>query len=166
LTALWRAVRYRLIVPVFRSRHPPEYTARGVANGVFWGLTPFLGLQTIAIATTWVVGRKVFRKDASLLQALIWVWVNNPVTMVPMYYVFYLTGAWLMGDVGLATGYDGFLGLWNDSAAGWLDRVAEIARAVGVATVLGSIPYAAVASVVSYRWAVGVVRRRKSRLQL
>ena len=90
--ALLRGLRYRLVIPVFRSTHSAEYTARGVANGVFWGLTPTVGLQTLEITAVWFVGKTLFERNSSLLQAYIWVWVNNPLTMVPMYYAFYVTG--------------------------------------------------------------------------
>ena len=159
-----RYCRYHLVVPVFRSPHPPEYTARGVANGVFWGLTPSVGLQTIEIALTWFIGRRVFKRDSSLLQALIWVWVNNPITMIPLYYAFYVTGLWLMGNAGLATGYEAFVAIFNsDGGTSWIDRTMTAARAVGVPTVIGCIPYAAAGSGFSYRWAARVVRSRRAR---
>jgi uncharacterized protein (DUF2062 family) len=163
--SLWRALRYRFIVPVFRSPHPPEYTARGVANGVFWGLTPSVGLQTVAIVATWLVAHKLCRRPSSLLQAFIWVWVNNPVTMVPMYYLFYVTGLWLLGEAGPANGYDTFVALWDaNTAGGWFDGLVAIARSIGVPIVIGSAPYATTGGALSYRWALRVVRRRKARV--
>jgi uncharacterized protein len=163
---LRRAVRYRFIIPVFRSSHPAEHTARGVANGVFWGLTPSVGLQTLAIVTTWFVARRVFGKESSLLQAFVWVWVNNPLTMVPMYYAFYLTGLWLLGDARGASSYAAFVALWDATAeTGWRDRVVTLTRAVGVPTVIGSVPYAVAGSALSYRWAIEIVRRRQKRLR-
>lgn len=165
MESVLRALRYRLVVPVFRSPHSAEHTARGVANGVFWGLTPSVGLQTLEILATWLVAHKVFGKESSLLQAFIWVWVNNPLTMVPLYYVFYVTGLWLRGESGLATGYDTFVALWeNSTAGGWLDGILAIARSIGMPTVIGSIPYAVIGSGLSYRWALKVVHRRKARL--
>jgi uncharacterized protein (DUF2062 family) len=137
-----------------------------VANGVFWALTPSVGLQTVEIVATWLIAQRVFGKDSSLLQALIWVWVNNPLTMVPMYYAFYLTGLWLLGDAGLASGYDAFVALWESNrASGWFDHILAIALLIGVPIVIGSIPYAAVGSALSYRWALRVVRKRTARLQ-
>lgn len=152
---------------MFRSTHSAEHTARGVANGVFWGLTPTIGLQTLEIVATWIVWRKVLRKDSSLLQALIWVWVNNPVTMIPMYYAFYVTGVWLIGGSGLAGGYATFADLWTaNTEAGWVVRVAAILRAIGVPLIIGCIPYASVGSTLSYRWALRVVRRRREKVRL
>jgi uncharacterized protein (DUF2062 family) len=163
---VWRLVRYKLLVPVFRSRHSPEYVARGVANGVFWGLTPSIGLQTIEIVGTWFIARRVFGRDSSLLQALIWVWVNNPVTMVPMFYVFYVTGLWMTGASGPIGGYDTFTHLWEKTASlGWMDRAITLAREIGLPMAVGSVPYAAIGAAMSYRWALKVVRHRQHRIR-
>lgn len=161
-----RLVRYRLVIPVFRSPHDPEYTARGVANGVLWALTPFIGFQTIAILSTWLVARRVFGRDSSVVQALIWAWVNNPITMLPMYYLFYVTGLWLTGTAGSFGGYAQFASLWETSAeATFIDRLAMLARAIGVPITVGCIPYALLSSWLAYRWALGALRRRRSRLR-
>jgi uncharacterized protein (DUF2062 family) len=160
-----RLMRYRLVIPVFRSAHSPEYTARGVANGVFWGLTPTVGLQSLEILATWSIGRLV-GKPSSLLQAMIWVWVNNPVTMIPMYYAFYLTGLWMVGQGGAAEGYGAFVDLFTTNAQlTWWARLLGIIRAIGVPIFIGCLPYAIVGAAVSYRWAVGAVRRRKLRVK-
>jgi uncharacterized protein (DUF2062 family) len=163
---LRRLIRYRLIIPVFRSPHPPEYTARGVAYGVLWGMTPFMGLQTLLIFSTWAVLRQVFRKESSVVQALIWAWVNNPVTMIPMYYVFFVTGAWAIGSSESIAGYDAFVAVWDASQAEetWLASVGVLAREVGLALSIGCIPYTLVCSWLSYRWALRVVRARRRRI--
>ena len=166
MSRLRRSVRYHLIIPVFRSRHTAEYTARGVANGVFWGLTPTVGLQSLAILATWFAAGKLFRRESSLLQAFIWVWVNNPITMIPLYYTFYVTGLWLMRDDRLGTGYEAFVDLWSaNSDRPLFERLTMVAATIGVPIVLGSIPYALVGAGLSYRWAASVVRRRRHHLQ-
>lgn len=139
-------------MPVFRSPHSAAFTARGVANGVFWGLTPAIGLQTAAILATWFVAKRVFRSDSSLLQAMVWVWVNNPLTVVPMYYLFYVTGLWLTGQQGLAVDYDAFT----------IENLTL--TAVGVPLLAGCLPYATLGSYVGYRWTLHVVNRRRARL--
>jgi uncharacterized protein len=159
-------LRYRLVIPVFRSTHSAEYTARGVANGIFWGLTPTVGLQTVEITAAWLVGRTILRKDSSLLQAYIWVWVNNPVTMIPMYYAFYVTGLWLTGDRSLAQGYAAFAQVWSTTVqSGWLDRFSSILHAIGVPIFVGCVPYAVLGAALSYRWALTAVRRRQQRVR-
>lgn len=132
---------------------------------MFWGLTPLTGLQSIGILTTHTVAARVLRREASLFQAFVWYWVNNPVTMVPMYYLFYLTGLWLLGDSGIARGYDSFGEFWTRPELSWSERVGNLARAVGVATVLGCVPYAFGGAALAHRWSLAVVRRRRRRLR-
>jgi uncharacterized protein len=161
-----RLIRYRLVIPVYRSPHPPAYTARGVAIGVFWGVTPFMGLQTVLMLTTWQVLKRVFAKDSSIVQALIWAWVNNPITMLPMYYLFYVSGAWLLGSSHTLAGYDAFVALWDRSQhePTFVARLLMIARDVGLALTVGCVPYAIVFSWLAYRWAFAITVARRRRI--
>lgn len=161
-------VRYRLVVPVIRSPHPPEFTARGVAIGVGWAVTPLVGLQTLLMIATWQVLKRVFRKDSSMVQALIWSWVNNPATMIPMYYVFYVTGLWLLGKSGSLGGYDTFSRIWDQAAhePTVLAQGLFVAREFGAALLVGCIPYTLIATALSYKWSLTIVRRRQRRLRL
>jgi uncharacterized protein (DUF2062 family) len=166
LTRALRYLRYHLLIPIVRSPHPPEYTARGVAIGVFWGVTPFLGAQTVLMIATWQVLKRGFGRDSSLVQALAWAWVNNPLTMIPMYYAFYVTGLWLTGTSGSLGGYDAFVRVWEDSreAENVLARAELLAGQVGLALLVGCVPYALLGSWAGYRWALGIVRARRRRL--
>jgi uncharacterized protein (DUF2062 family) len=130
---------------------------------VFWGLTPTIGLQTVEITATWLIARRLFAKDSSLLQAFIWVWVNNPVTVVPMYYAFYVTGLWLTGQGDQSGGYAAFEDLLAGGEEPWLTRVSTLMAAVGVPLLIGSVPYATLGAVASYVWAKAIVRRRRDR---
>jgi uncharacterized protein len=162
-----RVIRYKLVIPVYRSPHPPAYTARGVAIGVFWGVTPLLGLQTILMVATWQTLKRVFAKDASIVQALIWAWVNNPITMLPMFYMFYVTGSWIVGVPNALGGYDAFVALWDRSQhePTFLARVLTIAREVGLALTVGCVPYAAIFSWLAYRWALAITLARRRRIR-
>lgn len=135
-----------------RSPHSAAHTARGVAIGVFWGLTPTVGLQTIEILATWFIAKRVFQKDSSLLQAMVWAWINNPLTVVPMYCTFYVAGLWLTGQPGVAVDYDAFsisgLSVTN----------------VGLSLLVGALPFATLGGLLSHRWALRVVQRRRARL--
>jgi uncharacterized protein (DUF2062 family) len=162
LASLTRSVRYHLIIPLFRSAHPPEHTARGVAAGIFWGVLPILGLQTVMILATWNLARRT-RWNLSLVQALAWQWVNNALTMLPLYYLFYITGHVMVGN-GWMGGYDAFVALWNETAyaaATWLERIVSVARVLGLPTLLGALPWAATAAAFGYLWGVRIVRERR-----
>lgn len=98
---LWQAFvrmcRYRLVIPLLRSPHPPEYKARGVAIGVAWAMTPLVGIQMYLVFMTWLVSKKVFKWAWSLPLGLAYTWITNVFTMIPIYYGFYVTGQWMMG---------------------------------------------------------------------
>ena len=60
------------MIPIKRSKHPPEYTARGVAIGIAWALTPSIGIQMVFCFITWLVAKKIFKWDFSVLIAMAW----------------------------------------------------------------------------------------------
>ena len=98
--SLWqdfkRICRYRLVVPLLRSPHPPEYKARGVAVGTAWAMTPLVGIQMLAVGITWGIAKKIFKWNFSWALALAYTWITNVFTMIPIYYVFYVTGQFMM----------------------------------------------------------------------
>lgn len=167
LASAARAFRYRVIVPLFRSPHPPEYTARGVAIGMFWGLTPLVGTQSVIVGALWVVARRL-RWEFSLIQGLAWTWISNVFTMLPMYYLFYLTGMFLLGDAHEATGYRAFLALWQrgagaDESVGLLGQLLGTVRVLGVPAAIGCLPWAIGGAWLSYAWSYRIVERRRQR---
>ena len=93
-----RLLNLKLIVPLKRSQHPPEYTAKGVLIGMMWAMTPLVGVQMTAVFLTWIAAKKFFKWDFSLPVALAYTWVTNVFTMWPIYYIFYATGKVMMGD--------------------------------------------------------------------
>ena len=129
-----------------------EYAlARGVAVGMFIGLTPTVGIQTLLM----IVGSMTFR--ANFLAAFAVSWVSNPLTMAPLYYGFNRIG-------------DAVFGWLLDSMA-WLSGVqADIVRETA-AMFLGSLVVAFPAMVIGYflfLWAwrklgirIGKARRRE-----
>jgi uncharacterized protein len=165
LTSAARAIRYRLIIPLFRSPHPPEYTARGIAVGVFWGFTPLVGAQSLIIAGLWLAARRL-RWEFSLLQGLAWSWVSNVFTMLPLYYLFYLTGMLLLGDAQEAAGYHAFLTLWQRASEGepephFLRQVVLSFRVLGVPALLGCLPWAIGGGWIAYAWSLRIATRRQ-----
>ncbi|MDD2226383.1 MAG: DUF2062 domain-containing protein [Dysgonamonadaceae bacterium] len=67
---------------------------RGVWIGLFWGFIP-MPMQMVAV----VLSSFVFRFNIPIAIAI--VWLSNPITMPPMYYMEYLTGNFLLGLEGL-----------------------------------------------------------------
>lgn len=74
------------------SHATTQDVAYGFALGVFISMTPTLGLHTLsAVALT-----AIFRKNK--IAGIIGAWVNNPLTLFPIYYYAYLLGEWILGD--------------------------------------------------------------------
>ena len=63
---------------------------RGLMVGIFWGFIP-MPMQMLAVVFT----TPFFRFNVPI--AIATVWLSNPVTMPFMYYMEYLTGAFLLG---------------------------------------------------------------------
>ena len=54
-----RLLKMKLIVPMLRLNLPPEVKAMGVAVGLFWAMTPLVGIQMWIVFMTWVFFRKI-----------------------------------------------------------------------------------------------------------
>jgi uncharacterized protein (DUF2062 family) len=165
-----RVVRYRLFIPLKRNPHPPEHTARGVMIGIAWAMTPTVGIQMPLVLGTWLLARRLLRWDFSLLAALAWTWITNVFTLVPTYYVFFLTGQVMRGRVHDLAGYDGFLKLWHavekpsihswDSIVGWFGTILQ---GWGVSMLVGCVPWAIASAWIGYVWSLAFVRRYRAR---
>ena len=100
-----RLLKKKLVVPIMRSPHPPEHTALGVAIGTMWAMTPLVGIQMWLVSMTWLFYRKVLKTSFSLPLGLAFTWITNVFTMVPVYYVFYVTGQMILGNWDSISGY-------------------------------------------------------------
>ncbi|MBO6521603.1 MAG: DUF2062 domain-containing protein [Rhodospirillales bacterium] len=165
---LGRLSRLKLLIPLRRSPHSPEYSARGVAVGMFWALTPLVGIQMYLCLMTWLVVKPVKNLQFSLVISCAWTWVTNVFTMLPIYYVFYATGQIIRGDWHNITGYDTFIHSWHEAfergAGFWqamLDLAGMLAREVGLSMAIGCLPYAVLGTWLSYKISLKYIRRRR-----
>jgi uncharacterized protein (DUF2062 family) len=173
-------VRYRLVIPLKRSMHVPEYTARGVMVGLAWAFTPTVGIQMAAVFLTWLIARKLFKWDFSVIIGMAWTWSTNFVTAGPIYYLFYLTGQLMLGRIGETAGYAGFHAGWDgvgdaagagDGAGGlaWVQQYfidfANMIGEWGLALSVGCVPWAVLAGWLGYYWSLRFVRRHREARQ-
>ncbi len=84
--------RIRVVEPLLLSENPPWFDARGAALGLLIGFGFPLGFQWISLGFI----RLFFKFNAVLALGL--TWVNNPLTVGPMYYAHYLIGSSLLGS--------------------------------------------------------------------
>lgn len=157
----------RLVLPLFRGEHPPEYMARGVFVGLFIALTPTVGVQMPGCLLLW--GLLKFLKpewDFNLVVAMAWTWVTNIFTLAPFYYLFLLTGRVMMGEWDSLSGYHDFqqrLAISLAVEADWWTTLwiylVSLFREFGVPMFIGSLPWAALFSVLGYRWSLDLTRK-------
>lgn len=157
-----RLLRYRLIIPLRRSMDNPKLLARGVAVGLLIGFTPTVGVQMIMALLFWMFSRRFLGWDFNLILAIAWTYFSNPLTMIPLYYIFYLTGCLMTGTSGdysftdfarvmeqvTQTGGDHF---WT---VAW-KFLEDLWANFGIRIFLGSAPWSLGLSILGY---VGVMR--------
>ena len=166
-----RLLNLKLIVPLKRSPHPPEYTAKGVLVGMMWAMTPLVGVQMTTVFLTWVVAKKLFKWNFSLPVALAYTWVTNVFTMWPIYYVFYVTGKVMMGDFDISAfsafaeaGRQAFsvnISFWELSKAVMI-FVGLLMKEWGLAMAIGCIPWSIFCGWISYRLTLKWLYRRQA----
>jgi hypothetical protein len=177
---LKRMARYRCVIPLKRSRHPPDYVARSVSAGLFWAMTPTISVQMACVLLHWLAVRKLQRWEFNVIHAMAWTWVTNFATMFPVYYAFYVTGQVLLGNWSDLTGYSGFLQAWPDLGVpessnsdvnllvliwnyvfSFLELVWKyvviVMKTWGLPLLVGCIPYAIVGAWLGYAWSMRIV---------
>lgn len=119
--------------------------ARAFAIGFWCMYTPPLPWQQIlaAIFALWF--------NANLPISVALVWITNPLTWIPMYYVAYKLGAWVMGQE--AFGFDRFADLFS------MEKVQELVTDLGAPFLVGCLILMHVGGVLGY-FAVQFLWRR------
>lgn len=130
-----------------RLKGDPGFVARGVALGIFIGVTPTLPFHTLLILVLAFAVRG--SKIGGLVAAMV---VSNPLTFFPQYYLSYKVGIWVTGS-GLS--WDRILQVMEtlQSNAGFSQSLDELGRlgweAISV-MLLGGCLLAAPLTVASY----------------
>lgn len=161
-----RPVRFRLVVPLKRSVQDPVVLARGVLVGMMWAFTPLVGIQMTTVFLTWIVAKKCFKWHFSLPIAIAFTWVTNVFTMIPVYYVFYVTGKIMMGDWTNITGWNKVKTITQETFMGdysaW-ESVSLFFKMLlqdwGLAMALGCLPWAVILGWLSYRWSLKFITK-------
>ncbi|MBL8707651.1 MAG: DUF2062 domain-containing protein [Rhodospirillaceae bacterium] len=152
-----RYVRYRLVTPMLRARHPVAYSARSVLVGIVCGLMPIIGQSTVVLVI-WLIARR-FNWGFNIVIAALWTFISNPLTTAPIFYGFYITGQVMLGHWDDLSGFDRFTGFAHHLIADQLnfsEQVQALLRMLfldwALAMWLGFIPWAVLCGWLGYRW--------------
>jgi uncharacterized protein len=92
--------RKYFVEPFVSSKSPPWSDARGVAIGLFVGFGIPLGAQMVSLGLL----RLALRFNVVI--AFVFTWVNNPISVIPMYYGYYVLGSLLLGKPAVMSAAD------------------------------------------------------------
>ncbi len=92
--------RKYFIEPFVSSKNPPWFDARGVAFGLFVGFGIPLGAQMVFLGLLRLALR------FNVVTAFVFTWVNNPISVIPMYYGYYVLGSLLLGKSAVMSATD------------------------------------------------------------
>ena len=100
---IWLYIRNKVDAHLFKpfrdSEASSEELALGTAIGLFWALTPLVGIQMWLVSINWFFFRRI-KIRFNLAIALALVWITNPFTMPFFYYAFYIFGFEIFGALG------------------------------------------------------------------
>ena len=82
----------KILSLIWQQDGTPYFKAKGTAAGVFSGCFPFFGFQTLlGIFLARII-------KGNLVLAAIGTWVSNPFTYIPLYFLNYKIGSFLLQD--------------------------------------------------------------------
>lgn len=162
--ASWkRSCRYYYL-RLLRQQESAAAIARGLAAGVFAGLFPLFGLQTligIGLATL-CRGNKIIAAAAT--------WVSNPFTYVPIYFFNFRVGLWTLGRLGInpdLPDLDAFQALIQTPDNLAFQELLDLGWIVSIALFLGCFVVGGISAILSYGGGLWLFRwlkqRRKSK---
>jgi hypothetical protein len=131
-----------------RLRGRPETLARGLACGVFAGLFPFFGSQTLLAVLL------AFLLRGNKILALVGPWISNPFTSVPIYAFNFYVGKWLLND---HTSTELNLRSWQD--------IKELGIEIIWPLFVGCVVVGLVCAIVSYFLGLRLIRRVRASYQ-
>ncbi len=162
-------IRRKLLYPLLRSKTSPEYKARGVAVGLAWALTPLVGIQMVTVLITWSLAKKL-KWSFSLPLALAWTWVTNVFTMLPIYYIFYVTGQILRGRWSHISGFHSISVLMEDvflKEASLTEKTNAFFHLFlndwGISLFIGCVPFVIVGYILGYYLTIRFEKMRQKR---
>lgn len=135
-----------LLKSVLALDDSPHAIALGVAIGVFVGLTPTVGVQTVLILGVVFLTRRFFYFNASAAMAA--TYISNPFTMLPMYYFWYKLGTWFVP--GSMSFEELSTALQFDGLGGWWDSMCALGVEVGAPMFIGALLTAPLGVIIAY----------------
>lgn len=157
---LWRAPR-TLLWQILALEDTDHSKALGVSIGMFIGMTPTVGIQMILVMVTAVLTSRLFQFNR--VAALLTVYISNPLTMLPIYWMDYKVGTLFFS--GNATRDQFRQILEYDGFEQWWQTILGLFVTIGTPLIVGSLIVATTCSLLTYpimRWLLHQIPKRKN----
>lgn len=158
----WWANPSQMLREVLAFNDTPRSIAFGAAVGIFVGLTPTGGIQTLLVlAFSLTLGRVV---RFNLLAAMVALYISNPLTAIPIYWCSYYVGTLFVhediqfAEVASVVQFNGFQAWWQNFS--------ELIVGVGSTMLLGSLVVGAAGALITYPAMLWLLKMRRSRPEL
>jgi len=172
---IWWSIWAHLILPYLESHSPLRQVAWGSAIGMFVAITPTVGIQMYIVTLIWLLCRYLFRTPFTLSVSIAMVWISNPITVAPLYYLFLQTGDLLFGLMGQEVHdmtFEAFKAqvqaledAGGDNFFEWLyHAMVVLVVEFGWPMLIGSLLYAIPLSILSYPTTIMLLGRYRRRL--
>lgn len=162
LRLIRRRVRRFVIHSLLHADDPPHRLALGIAIAMFVTFTPTIGLQMVlAVCLAWLL-------RANKVVGIPIVWISNPATAVPIFYLCYRVGRTILGTAGVGAAWWAELmhppsGWWEHVSFFW-HRFMEIAAPLWVGSLVVALVIGYLSYYVSYYAIYGYRMRRWGQL--
>ncbi|MBN2343070.1 MAG: DUF2062 domain-containing protein [Deltaproteobacteria bacterium] len=142
---------------ILRDKDSPHKIALGMALGIFIGFLPIMGIQ-MAVVTLFALPLR-----GNLKAALAGVWISNPITFIPLYWLNYQFGTLFFshrrvsweefgGEMVKASNWD--WGAVKASIYSLLNMGADVFIPLWVGSAILALIFGVIAYFASYRWVV------------
>ncbi len=138
----WWANPRALLRAILSLNDSPHAIAKGTAIGMFLGLTPTVGIQMLLVMLVSLFMR--FNRKA----ALITVYISNPFTTIPIYWVNYKVGTLFFEETVTREQFAELLTYHGFSE--WLDAIQAVFIKVGMPLLFGSLVVATIGGIITY----------------
>jgi len=147
---LWQMPR-TLLRQILALDDTDHSKALGVAIGMFVGMTPTVGIQMIIVLVFAALTSRLFQFNR--VAALLTVYISNPLTMLPIYWLDYKVGTIFMAGHATREQFEKILEY--DGLAEWWETILGLFVTIGAPLIVGSLVVATTCGVVTYpvmRW--------------
>ncbi len=154
----WWSSPRRWIRAILMLDDTPHSIALGSAIGMFIAMTPTVGIQMILVGLMALATHKLFHFNR--VAALIMVYVSNPLTVVPIYWLNYKVGTlWFPAHV-TREEFEALLDYQSFSE--WVETITALFIHIGLPLIIGSLVVATICAPPTYAVMYWMVQRFKS----